>query len=394
MQDPRRSLSLTTRVTLWLFLALVALSLGLHLSQLLPGLVTFVTGVLLGMTLHAMHYGFRSCSHALLQGGHTLGLRTLLWMLALASVLFFGLLAWQPGPEPMTGMIQPLSLAVVIGAFAFGIGMQLGHGCTSGTLNKLGQFQPLSMWSFLGLLIGGTLAAWQIDFWRSLPALAPITLFRADAPIGSLLTQLTLLALLYAWVTRLERRRSGQVQPLIHRRIWQVTHWHPWLLAAVSLACLNAWILYTTGRPWTLANVFPYWGLSIADASGLASWLQWDWPFWSYAIAHQQRLSQPILSDDVSLVALGLIAGALLVSLIHAPGKRFSAHPFKWRLAHGLALIGGVLMGYGALIAYGCNIGAFFSGIASGSLHGWLWAVAALGGSRIGLGLLRASGQR
>jgi hypothetical protein len=37
------------------------------------------------------------------------------------------------------------------------------------------------------------------------------------------------------------------------------------------------------------------------------------------------------------------------------------------------AIIGGILMGYGARLAFGCSIGAFFSGIASGSLHGWLW---------------------
>ena len=30
-------------------------------------------------------------------------------------------------------------------------------------------------------------------------------------------------------------------------------------------------------------------------------------------------------------------------------------------------------MGYGARIAFGCNIGAYFGGIASFSLHGWLW---------------------
>jgi uncharacterized membrane protein YedE/YeeE len=35
------------------------------------------------------------------------------------------------------------------------------------------------------------------------------------------------------------------------------------------------------------------------------------------------------------------------------------------------AIIGGLMLGYGARIAYGCNIGAYFSGIASGSLHGW-----------------------
>lgn len=46
-------------------------------------------------------------------------------------------------------------------------------------------------------------------------------------------------------------------------------------------------------------------------------------------------------------------------------------------------------MGYGARIAYGCNVGAFFSGIASTSLHGWLWIAAALPGSWVGLQLMR-----
>ena len=47
-------------------------------------------------------------------------------------------------------------------------------------------------------------------------------------------------------------------------------------------------------------------------------------------------------------------------------------------------MIGGLLLGYGARIAYGCNIGAYFSGIASGSLHGWLWLVAAFAGNIAG----------
>ena len=48
------------------------------------------------------------------------------------------------------------------------------------------------------------------------------------------------------------------------------------------------------------------------------------------------------------------------------------------------AVIGGLLLGYGARIAYGCNIGAYFSGISSGSLHGWLWLVAAFSGNIAG----------
>jgi uncharacterized membrane protein YedE/YeeE len=48
------------------------------------------------------------------------------------------------------------------------------------------------------------------------------------------------------------------------------------------------------------------------------------------------------------------------------------------------AIIGGLLLGYGARLAYGCNIGAYFSGISSASLHGWLWLAAAFAGGILG----------
>ena len=44
-------------------------------------------------------------------------------------------------------------------------------------------------------------------------------------------------------------------------------------------------------------------------------------------------------------------------------------------------------MGYGARLSDGCNIGAYFSALASGSLSGWVWVAAAFLGSAIGLRL-------
>jgi hypothetical protein len=44
-------------------------------------------------------------------------------------------------------------------------------------------------------------------------------------------------------------------------------------------------------------------------------------------------------------------------------------------------------MGWGARIGFGCNIGAFVGGVASGSLHGWVWLAAALVGSLVGIRL-------
>ena len=48
------------------------------------------------------------------------------------------------------------------------------------------------------------------------------------------------------------------------------------------------------------------------------------------------------------------------------------------------AVVGGLMLGYGARIAYGCNIGAYFSGIASSSVHGWVWFAAAFVGNVLG----------
>jgi hypothetical protein len=103
----------------------------------------------------------------------------------------------------------------------------------------------------------------------------------------------------------------------------------------------------------------------------------------------QAALRQGALADITSVMDFGIILGALIAA--GAAGK------FKpvWRISGGhfaASVMGGLLLGYGARLAYGCNIGAFFSGIASGSLHGWLWIVFALFGTWAGLQLRPAFG--
>ena len=66
------------------------------------------------------------------------------------------------------------------------------------------------------------------------------------------------------------------------------------------------------------------------------------------------------------------------------PFARASWPPAKSLLA---AAVGGLLMGWGARLGFGCNIGAFVGGVASGSLHGWIWFGAALCGCTIGIKL-------
>ena len=82
---------------------------------------------------------------------------------------------------------------------------------------------------------------------------------------------------------------------------------------------------------------------------------------------------------------LGACLGAGLAGRF-APARRIPA-----RVA-AAALVGGLLLGYGSRIAFGCNIGAYVGGVASTSLHGWLWGAAALLGTTAGVALRRAFG--
>ena len=77
----------------------------------------------------------------------------------------------------------------------------------------------------------------------------------------------------------------------------------------------------------------------------------------------------------------GIVLGALLTVLQQ---DRFVFTRVVTGRSLTAAVVGGVLLGYGARISHGCNIGAFFSGISSGSVHGWVWFLAAYTGNVAG----------
>ena len=106
-----------------------------------------------------------------------------------------------------------------------------------------------------------------------------------------------------------------------------------------------------------------------------------SWSYWSGA--NEQALKESVLAHTTSIMDFGIIFGALFSAAISGTFKLQKITP-KVAAA---SLIGGIIMGYGARLAFGCNIGAYFSGIASFSLHGWVWAVFALLGSYVGVKL-------
>ena len=104
------------------------------------------------------------------------------------------------------------------------------------------------------------------------------------------------------------------------------------------------------------------------------------WPYWQTP-ANAAALHTTLLSDVTSVMDLGIILGALAAAGIAGRFAPVWRVPWRSILA---SVVGGLMLGYGARIAYGCNIGAYVSGIASSSIHGWVWCLAAFTGNAVG----------
>ncbi|WP_315889747.1 YeeE/YedE family protein [Kovacikia minuta] len=156
----------------------------------------------------------------------------------------------------------------------------------------------------------------------------------------------------------------------------------PWSLVfgAVVLAILNWLTLLLSGQPWRITWGFALWAAKLATMIG---WDAMSSPFWGSS-GGQQALSRGIFADISSVMNLGIVLGAILA--VSLAGRLTLRIPPTLPVIIP-ALLGGLIMGYGAFLAYGCNVSAFFGGIASTSLHGWVWIAAALIGTVIGIRL-------
>ncbi|MBI4988850.1 MAG: YeeE/YedE family protein [Rhodocyclales bacterium] len=327
-----------------------------------------VVGLLLGATLYRFAFGFAYAYRRLIVAGDTRGLRAQLPMLALATLLFAPLLAaGEFLGQPLAGAVAPLGAQVAAGAFLFGIGMQLAGGCGSGTLYTAAGGSPRMLAVLAAFCAGSFWASLHMGWWQALPEAGEIALGETLGwDVAAVLQALTLAA---AWLA-LRRWDSGRGGARID----------PLLVGGLLLALLNFATLALAGHPWTITWAFALWG---AKTAALAGWQPAGDAFWS-APFQSGALSASVFEDITSLMDFAILLGAATVA---AASNRFAP---QWRIplrSLAAAVLGGLLMGYGARIAFGCNIGAFFSGVASTSLHGWLWFAAALAGSWLGVRL-------
>jgi uncharacterized membrane protein YedE/YeeE len=342
-----------------------------------------IVGAALGLTLYHAAFGFTSAWRVFINERRGAGLRAQMVMLAIAVVLFFPALgAGTLFGTPVTGLVAPAGVSVVFGAFIFGIGMQMGGGCASGTLFTVGGGNARMLVTLLFFIIGSVIATHHADWWFSLPLFPAISIVKTFGVMPALIMSLALFAVIAMITVKLEKRRHGELEAAVASEHVGLRRFlrGPWPLVwgAIALALLNYATLALAGRPWGITSAFALWGAKVASALGVdvGSWVFWQMP------ANAKAWAAPVWEDITTVMDIGIMLGAAVAAGL---AGRFSPSlkiPTRSLIA---AVLGGLLLGYGSRLAYGCNIGAYFSGIASGSLHGWLWLIAAFAGNAVGV---------
>lgn len=258
--------------------------------------------------------------------------------------------------------VAPIGVSLVAGAALFGVGMLLSNGCGSGTLVAAGQGSR-RMWITLPFFsVGGVIGSLMLPSALRLPSLGAVDFPSMLGPIGGLAVTEAIIAVAALLFLR------GRAPPF--RR----------LASGAVIGALAGLYFLVSGEPWGVTMALTLWGAKPLQAVGLDLSAT---EFWSWGWARAQ-LDGPVLAMHGSVGNLGVMLGSLIASA--ATGRLRHAVPIT--RSDGVAsAFGGLAMGIGARLSFGCNVGAFLGGLSSGSLHGLVWLLAALPGCWLGLKL-------
>ena len=358
-------------------------------------------GIGFGAVLQGARFGFTTGWRDFIERRDPQGLWAQMLLMVLAAAFTLPLIAGSGGE--LVGAVAPLTISLVLGAFLFGAAMQLADGCGSGTLYKAGAGSPLSFVVLPTFAFGSFLGASHQPAWIEVGGLPAVDLLAFGWPTALAITVAA--CGLVAWLAGRAARKTGRgtidaaapasPQALAQQLVRAGTasfvataapvkgtrFARRWWLGALLLAVLYLLHLVVAGQPWGIVYGMGVWGAKAVAALG------WDLSgdaFWGVA-PHAQRLVDPILADVTSVTNIGLIYGAIAASRWNGPAD-FSLPSGKRLFA---AAIAGLVMGYSARMAFGCNVGAYLGGIASASVHGWVWFALAFAGSIVGVRIRR-----
>lgn len=364
----------------WWLAALPEGGRGLSLSVLL--------GAAFGIVLQRSRFCFYCIARDFIDKRETAGMFAVLIALGVGTLGYHAVFgAFLPVPSggrlPPGAHIGPVSVALVAGAFVFGVGMRVSGSCISAHFYRLGEGALASPFALLGAGLGFVLgfATWNA-LYLSLIQSAPVVWLPQQLGYGG--TVLLQGALLTALAWAVVRRGGAQAAPTGPAASpWQAVLRERWppavggiLVGAIGVvAYLRIAPLGVTAELGSVARTLA------SSAGALPDRLEGLDTFAGCATV----VKHVLLSNNGAFV-LALVAGAWAAAL--AAGAFQPRLPSFKEIARNVT--GGVLMGWGGMTALGCTVGTLLSGVMAGALSGWVFGAACFAGIWVALRVWRA----
>lgn len=352
---------LTQKSTAFLLLALSAAT-GLLLLTFSHNLMYYwLFGFGFGIILQRSHICFVSAASDPILSQSTDQFRSILIAILIAS---FGISAikYLSGGMFDTLGVAAVSIPLILGAFIFGIGMELAGCCCSGMFIRMGEGYSVHFITFIFVVLGYTLGNTHYDqLWAPLIQQSPSIFFPERFGWG-LGVGIHIAILMTFYIIAVKR----DTQPAANENT-------AYLKGAICLGILSVIHIILLKSQWSVSGAF-YW------IEGCTKNL------FTGTIKDFLNCKASIeVAAGSNLRNLGLLVGSLISVLF---SSQFNFRKIHSRQQVIKSVIGGSLMGYGACIAGGCNIAAFFMATASLSLSGWIFMIALFGGAFVGIKLL------
>lgn len=351
--------------------------------------LSLLIGTALGIVFQRGRFCFFCIFQEFIDERSSSGLFAILSALAVGGIgyaVVFG--AFLPNPSlgrlPPDAHIGPVSWVLGIAGAAFGLGMALSGACISGHLYRLGEGSTRAPFALIGSLIGfgAGLYTWQSVYLGAIAG-APVTWLPVSLGYGgALILHLALLSILAIILLRyLPGLPARETEHLTLRSIWtRVIHrrWNP--LVTGGIVGIIGTLAYFRVEPLGVTAQLGSISRTVLDNTGLlAGRLNGLDTFAGCAAQVVQTIT-----ENGWLIA-GMSAGSFGMVLL---ANRFQLSRLTLRDG-ATALLGGVLMGWGALLALGCTVGTLLSGISAFAVSGWVFGAAVFAGVWLGIRLRR-----
>ena len=167
------------------------------------------------------------------------------------------------------GAIAPLGPSLVIGAFVFGIGMQLANGCGSGTLYTVGGGSGRMLIALLFFVIGSVFGSLSLPAFLALGGIDPVLASDYFGAWGGLAVTLASIALVASVFIAIARKRGANFKPSRN-----------YVIGGIAIGILCVAVFFAGGHPWSVTFGYTVWGAKAATALGfdLSHAAFWQWP--------------------------------------------------------------------------------------------------------------------